>query len=96
MNVFWCETKDLLRMLAETSPELSEEKATIKKPDMGAKILIFGDMFCGLMNLKWNRLAIMISSIFVPGMKYGGGSIMPWGCFALGGTGARRHHEKTK
>ena len=55
-------------------------------------------MSCGLTKLKSNCLAIMTIVTFggkrgkpentFPTVKYGGGSIMLWGCFAEGGTGA--------
>lgn len=66
----------------------------------GTKTLIFEDMPYGLMELKWNWLAIITIVTFegktnlkgkpentIPTV-YGGGSIMLWGCFAAGGTGS--------
>lgn len=68
---------------------------------MRTKILISGDMSCGLTKQKLNCSAIMISDIFggkrgealkphntIPTVKYAGGSIMLWGCFAAEGTAA--------
>lgn len=60
----------------------------------------FGGMFYGQMKQKWNRLAIMISTILrwkaeafkpentIPIMKNWGGSTMLWGCLAGQGLGA--------
>lgn len=52
---------------------------------------------CSLIELKWNSLTRgttfegkeNIASLRIPSrLKHGGGSIMLWGCFAAGGTGA--------
>ena len=64
-----------------------------------SKTYIFGDTFCGLVKLKLNCSVIMtavtlggkrgeFASLSIPTVKYGGGSIMLWGCLAAEGTGA--------
>lgn len=77
-------------------------KSNIKKPDYslemhtGTETLIFGDISCGLMKLKWNCLARMTivwrkkgeACNTIPAVKYGGCSIMLSRSFAAGGTGA--------
>ena len=56
---------------------------------MGTKIVHFGEMSSGLMKQKYNCLAIMTIVMFGGERgSYRGGSIMLWGCFAAGGTGA--------
>ena len=86
--------------------EVTAPKPPQKKPDcglqlhMGTKIVLFGEMFSGLMKQKWNCLAIMTilcleekgeackPKYTMPTVKHGGDSIMLWGCCAAGGTGA--------
>jgi hypothetical protein len=67
---------------------------------METKIILFGEMSSGLMKQNFNCFAIMTIVMF--GGKRGrlasrrtpsrpsqtGGSIMLWGCFSTGGTGA--------
>ena len=67
---------------------------------MGTKIALFGEMSSGLMKQKLNCLAIMATVMFggqrgglqakeqYPNREERGDSIMLWGCFAAGGTGA--------
>jgi hypothetical protein len=68
---------------------------------MGTKIILFGEMSSGLMKKKielcahndhryvWkkNEEACKPKNT-IPTVKHWGGSIMVWGCFAAGGTGA--------
>ena len=66
---------------------------------MGTNIILFGEMSSGLMKQKYNCLAIMMLCLeekggglqaknTIPTEKHGDSSIMLWGCFAAGGTGA--------
>ena len=64
---------------------------------MGTKIVLFGEMSSGLMKQKWKEWPSLClkekggglqAEEHHPSMKHGCGSIMLWGCFAAGGTGA--------